>query len=248
MRNAGRLLPSDVKFMCLSKPSRYDDFINMLCFLDNRNPVNLIDVGANIGEFTQDFLLFFPKAIEAICFEPLSQLASDIARNTNDERVKIVSAALGSSKQKAVLKFPYGITSQASFHSYTAEANAFYGVTDRLSEEVDVMTLDEICATFSASHPFILKIDTQGHEIDVLRGGKDTIRRASIAIVECSFAPEYDTPPPSFSEVCKLLYEADLHPVVFQGYNKHISTYAFERDVIFVKSNLLGKIYYQNYR
>ena len=54
LKKAGRILPKNYQSLIWSKPIVYDDFINFLCFLDNKTKVNLIDVGANIGEFSKN--------------------------------------------------------------------------------------------------------------------------------------------------------------------------------------------------
>ncbi len=41
-----------------------------------------------------------------------------------------------------------------------------------------------------------------------------------------------------------MLEEVDLYPVIFQEYGYQVSNYATERDVIFVKPDLLGNIFY----
>ena len=45
----------------------------------------------------------------------------------------------------------------------------------------------------------------------------------------------------------KLLKKIDFYPIIFQDYGQSISSYGFERDVIFVKKRLLDKIFYSNY-
>jgi hypothetical protein len=44
-----------------------------------------------------------------------------------------------------------------------------------------------------------------------------------------------------------LLSECGLYPIVFQDYGRVVSNYAFERDVLFVKRELLSKIWFRNY-
>lgn len=55
LSNAGRVIPKNYWKLCLRNPSRYDDFIQILCFVDNKTTVNLIDIGANVGDFAKDF-------------------------------------------------------------------------------------------------------------------------------------------------------------------------------------------------
>ena len=61
LKKTGKSLPKNYKKLIFKSPTKYDDFINILCFIDNREETNLIDVGANEGVFSKDFLNFFPK-------------------------------------------------------------------------------------------------------------------------------------------------------------------------------------------
>ena len=65
-----RILPDKYKTEIIKDPNRFRDFISFLCFLNNNKVINLIDIGANIGNFSRDFLLFYPKCREIECFEP----------------------------------------------------------------------------------------------------------------------------------------------------------------------------------
>jgi FkbM family methyltransferase len=244
----GRVIPSNYLQLCFRSPARYDDFINFLCFLDNKKTINLIDVGANIGGFTKDFLTFFPSAKEVVCFEPIHHLVEKIRANVDGKKVKVINAGLGSENEKLMISYPEGNTVIASFYKYTDDVNSFYKTGKQVTEEVDVYRLDDQCCEFSRDEEFVVKIDTQGHEIEVIKGGLSVLSRASVVILECSFVPEYSNNSVStFSEASQLLASIDLHPIIFQSYGKAISAYGFERDVIFCKSHLLNNIFYKKY-
>ncbi len=248
LAHAGRMIPRNYLQLCLRSPARYDDFINFLCFLDNQKIVNLIDIGANVGDFSRDFLIFYPNAKEIVCFEPIPHVAENIRSNVGDKRPNVINAGLGSMNRKLTISYPKGNTVIASFHQYTDDVNSFYKTDERVTEEVQVYALDDICADFSRDDAFIVKIDTQGHELEVIKGGLSVLSRASVVLLESSFVPEYSNDSVStFSQASRLLEAIDLYPIIFQGYGKDISTYSFERDVIFVKSHLLPKIFYKNY-
>ena len=109
--------------------------------------------------------------------------------------------------------------------------------------------LDSYCKKFSQQNNFIVKIDAQGHELEIIQGGLKTISRASIVLLECSFAQQYKNKQHTFSKCAQLLSKVDFHPIVFQPRHAGniLSMHAIERNVIFVKKNLLSKVYYKNY-
>ena len=245
-----RYLPKNYKKLIFKDPVIYDDFIQFLCFLDNNSVINLIDIGANKGEFAKNFLLFFPKCNTIKCFEPLSHLNNKIKINLNtkpDLKYQIINKALSNKTGKQKFYYDKNDTGIASLHRYNEDANEFFSKKYEVEEIMEVDLLDNFCKDFSRDDRFVVKIDTQGHEVEVIQGGMETIKRSSLIILECSFAPEYMDKEASFSECCTILKNLDFYPVIFQEYLKKISLYGIERDVIFVKKELLKKIYHKNY-
>ena len=55
---------------------------------------------------------------------------------------------------------------------------------DRKTIEVPGAPLDEIVSTSWIQHPFAVKIDTQGAEVEILRGGEITISQADLLVLE----------------------------------------------------------------
>ena len=51
--------------------------------------------------------------------------------------------------------------------------------------------LDEIGRELDFQENLFVKIDVQGYEGPVLRGGQATLRRAAVVLIETSFAPLY---------------------------------------------------------
>jgi len=245
---AQKFMPRNFIKLCIKDPNKYDDFINLICFLDNKKTINLIDVGGNFGNFAKDFLAFFPNCKKIVCFEPIPSLADKIAKNVNDVRLQIISSALGSSISNKTITYPKNNTPIASFYRHRKELHNFFSPSNLIHEKVNVLRLDDICKSFSTKNDFVVKIDVQGSEIDVIKGGMSVLSRASAVIIEASFLPLYsNTQKPSFTEIAKQLEVAGLFPIIFQGYGKEESFYPFERDVIFVKRDLLPKIFFKNY-
>ncbi len=51
---------------------------------------------------------------------------------------------------------------------------------------VPTITLDEITADGKLPEPYLIKLDTEGHELHVLRGAEQCLRRAGMVIIEVS--------------------------------------------------------------
>jgi hypothetical protein len=58
-------------------------------------------------------------------------------------------------------------------------------------EEVQAMTLRDAAREYQLSPPDFIKMDVQGFEDRVIRGGKDVIRMATYCLMEISLVPLY---------------------------------------------------------
>jgi FkbM family methyltransferase len=246
LRRAGRFIPPDAKRLIFRRPSRYDDFVQFMCFFDNQKAVNLIDIGANVGEFSRDFHHFFPHNDFIYCFEPnpllRNRLESALSHVPN---VSPFAVGLGDEKGVMRLSVPKESAELGSFLRLNADANAHYRTTEAVHYEVPVERLDDLVE--EKDGPTLVKIDVQGFEERVLLGGQSTIERSDAVLLECSFAPVHVGAQPTFNACSSILFSLGFVPVVFQRYGVLINTYAFERDVLFVKRALTPKIYHANY-
>ena len=166
-------------------------------------------------------------------------------------KISIINKALSNKKKNALFFYDKNITELSSLNKYTDQYNSSFKEKFHPREKLflKLEKLDNVCQNFSKKHDFIIKIDTQGNELEVIQGGIKTIARSSILLLECSFAEQYKKKEHTFSKCVNLLSEIDMHPIVFQpphGSYK-LSTYAIERNVVFVKKELLKKVYYKNY-
>lgn len=254
LKKTKRVLPNNYLIEIIKDPNRFHDFINFLCFVKNNKIVNLIDIGANVGNFSRDFILFYPKCSEIICFEPLKFLNEKInekIKNKKNCKIKIINKGLSNKKNKQIFFYDENNTELSSLNKYQNQYSVSFAGQFKPSKKMilEIDLLDNFCEKFSLKKEFIIKIDTQGHELEVIEGGLKTIARASIVLLECSFASQYQKKENSFSKCAQLLNKVGLHPIIFQPRHAGnvLSMHAIERNVIFVKKNLLNKVYYKNY-
>ena len=130
----------------------------------------IIDVGANIGLAAVWFGSLYPgRPIH--CFEPLADNARMIGLNAPSAHINRV--AIGATRGTATLAVDADEV-MASTIPYAHAAGM---------RTVDVTSLDDYVAQQGIERVAILKIDTEGMELDVLAGAKTALRRTdSIAI------------------------------------------------------------------
>lgn len=132
-----------------------------------------LDVGAHIGEYTYAICRHLGQDGRVIAIEPIPDLAQLIERAVRRLRlpVTVINCALSSTAGSADLCIPVAAGRRklgfASLESKTADGEVC---------RVALRTLDEICGDNSQRISFI-KIDVEGHELQVLRGGEKTLRR-----------------------------------------------------------------------
>ena len=233
--------PQGLAWRIWRHPGSYEDQIQLSRFLKSGARNLLIDVGANTGAWAAALLEFFPNTA-IIAFEPDPRARSiylDRFKNKADCTVNPV--AVSSRSGTAELQMAEN-TIYTSLETYAATQDG-RGIKVAQTCAVETRTLDSYDIGTQGYDRVFLKIDVQGHEIDVLRGAAATLQKADVVLLELSFAPEYEGKEPSFAQACQLMHEAGLYPIVFQNYERTLSPYAWERDVIFVKRGLLDGIW-----
>ncbi len=156
-------------------------------------PGTIIDVGVHTG--TQELMAAFPK-VRHLLIEPEAAHAEAIARNYANIPHEFVAAAASDRDGEAVLTSEHRGESAEVTHSRFLDdgTNAGAGLPVRLA------TLDTLVAEAQCEGPFFLKIDTDGHEMEVLGGAKETLKQAAVVVIE---APLH-----SLSERCVALEAA----------------------------------------
>jgi FkbM family methyltransferase len=248
LRKAGIPVSDKTKDEIWRSPGESEDWVNLARFLNPSDPIYLIDVGANTGDFTVRAQQEYAD-LRVVGFEPVaSNFAALQKRFAGNSSVTMHNVA--ASNEAGQTRIYIGRSNSLfSLEKYTSEGDTAYGIGDSSyaeTETIECRTLDSF-ALDPQDRKVLLKVDVQGHEESALDGATATLRLVDVAIIECSFANEYQGRPPSFAGVVRRLAAAGLYPVVFQDYGRTWSTYAFERDVIFVRENLLKNLWYVNY-
>jgi FkbM family methyltransferase len=140
----------------------------------------VFDVGANAGQSARDFLGWFPGS-RIYCFEPVRETYARLRdRYRGQNRVRSFPLALGAEPGTGTM-VREGISEQ--FRLVDAGARGAIGDTDLL-EEVPVSTVDEFCVQAGVDRIGYLKIDTEGADLDVLRGAGRMLAEHRIDLVQ----------------------------------------------------------------
>ena len=181
-RSIGRKIGLNRAIRVLGKSKAYEEAFDKALLNAVRRGDTVWDIGANVGHYTTKFADLVGPSGAVVAFEPSPEnevkLNAAIAGRDN---VSVVAAALGASRQSVRLlqgEDSLGATSRL------VEANEAGGY------EVKVVTGDSIVAEGKAPTPTIMKIDTEGFEIDILKGLSDVLKNPALhsVCVEVHFA------------------------------------------------------------
>ena len=159
-------------------------------------PGTVIDVGANVGQFTVASGKLWPKT-SIYSFEPLpasfSRLRENIAKMLN---VQAYSLAIGEIEKEVELHINTHSHSSSILPLGEAHLRSFPYAQEVGLTTVQMKTLDGMMADEALASPVLLKIDVQGYEAKVLEGAETTLKRVDYIVIESSFRPMYQ------DEVC----------------------------------------------
>jgi len=143
----------------------------------------VLDIGANTGFYTLLACAANPKA-RVTAFEPvpatIEALRSNIALNGFEGRCQTVSCAVADAVGRAAFHVPFGTTPDMASLGRTG----WLGIAGEVTE-VATTTID--AAVGHSGHLDLVKVDVEGHEDVVLKGGLRTLDACRPALIlECN--------------------------------------------------------------
>ncbi len=195
----------------------------------------IFDIGANVGQTTTQAIQYFPRAafyaFEPICntFELLTQ------RFQKTAKVKTIHVAVSDSCGSVSI-----VASSNSQLSHLVMDDTKSNLRDETLETVNTITIDVYCERHGINHIDILKTDTEGHDLQVLKGARLLFGGSKIdwVLVEVSFNPT-DKTHSYFEDVCKYLTDNGMEAYCF--YDHYFSHGGFRQlfcNVLFVRKGL----------
>lgn len=140
----------------------------------------VFDVGANIGSWSKEVLETLNDYSTIYAFEVIPNTYNQLKKNES-KRLKTYCLGLSS------------ITKSSQFFSYekSHELASFYSYKEHnekpLVINVELMNGNEFLAKEKIESIDFLKIDTEGHDLEVLKGFEDTISRKRIRVIQFEY-------------------------------------------------------------
>jgi FkbM family methyltransferase len=145
----------------------------------------VFDVGANVGGYTKAALEVCPSA-KIYGFEPHPLNFAKLARNLEGTSATLFRYALGDSDD--VVTFydrsdKYG-SAHASLYSDVIEV---LHRKESIASQVAIKRLDDVAVGLGVQRIHLLKIDTEGHELAVLKGAERMLRSGQVDVIQFEF-------------------------------------------------------------
>jgi FkbM family methyltransferase len=210
-------------------------------WLDTIGIGTLVDVGANTGQTVEWFHRLRPES-PVYCFEPLpdcfAKLLSALADNP---QAKAFNVALGETEGERTFYRSRFSPSSSLLPMGTLHKELFPETSEGSLETVAVRRLDSYLDEIAISGGLLIKIDVQGAEAQVLRGGHQLLALADAVVAEVCLLPLYEGQS-TFPEILSLLDESDF---AFMGlldqYLRPSDSLPVYCDALFIKRDALRR-------
>lgn len=199
----------------------------------------IYDVGASTGVWSETMLGIFPDArchlFEPLAYHPLfaAALQQRLERVPN---LALHAIAVGDRDAEQTIA-----VAEDGFGSSLNDRGDLPLIRERRS--VAVRRLDSYVREQSLEPPDIVKIDTQGFEAAVLRGGEETIRHAGALLVETWLERDYGPGTPLLPEIIAALKPLGLTLVDFGESFRDESGRLYSVDAFFLAGRLAEKFW-----
>lgn len=140
----------------------------------------IFDIGANRGEWSIAIRKFLSNA-RILAFEPSKKAFELLEQNTLKEGVEIHNLGFSNTSGKKTL---FSDKAGSGFASLTKRRVSHFGIEMNLEEEITLITLNEFVRD-TQIFPNLLKLDVEGHELDVLQGALGVI--SNIQVIQFEF-------------------------------------------------------------
>ena len=190
---------------------------------------SIFDVGANVGDKALRFSSSFPDA-EICCFEPITSTYRLLRQN--------------SAKNGRIRCFPYAISDAEGKGLAISEANSqmswLVGPSDNCMgspvQEVTLTTIDKFCAANGINRIDIIKTDTEGHDLAVLRGAAGMLKKSVTFVMSEVGMKEIDTRHSYFHAVNEYLMRFKFIFCGFYDLNYEADGTVSYADALFVRA------------
>lgn len=191
------------------------------------NPATVIDVGVASG--THALYETFPNAFH-LMIEPLEEFTEDIRLLLSSYKGKVIFAAASSTDGEIEINVhTEHLEGSSTLHE---QMGAEF---DGVKRKVKAITLDKVIAEEGLIGPYLIKVDVQGAELDVLDGAKRVLADTELLLLEVSLFEFLRGSPQFFDIVLYMKNQGFVVYDIYAGVNRPFDGALGQCDIAFVK-------------
>lgn len=219
------LYPSHFLGLLMSNPYRNGEYKFLKKHVAKFNDKSLIfDVGANIGEYSEKILEFNPS-VNIQCFEPIPDTFKQLTlKHKEYKNVTLNNFAL-SDVMGSRSMYEYGKLNGTN--SLEKHPNLISENTNKI--ETTLQTIDHFCEVNKIDFIDYVKIDVEGHEVNVIKGAKKLIQEKRIGSIQFEYNYLWKNTTNTIEEVFNILSDNyQIYRLTFWG---KIATKKFQKSL-----------------
>jgi len=226
----------------LSKVKKYDE-LKKWQFIRTFDIKNIIDVGASEGQFIKLMIQFFPNA-HIYAFEPIEDCYKKLhAKFLSYENIHLYNTALADQEGESSFSLSSATPSSSLLKMSNLHKKLFPHTASTREQTVNVMKLDNVLDVNDFNGMTLMKIDVQGAEDKVFRGGQNILDKVSMVISEVSYTRLY-VDQPLFDDINKALSDKGfIYIGNLEQFYTPVTKAPLFADAIFVRKEVHDQLY-----
>lgn len=191
--NVAPLVASNPKLLPLMRQGVHPEIYARLngSWFRESNIRTVLDIGANTGQFTKTVHALLPDAM-VYAFEPQEDCFTEMQRSfAGSPRLHAIETAIGDEDGETTFHRNEFSQSSSVLELTGLHKEAFPWATESREIQVPIHRLDSLQSELELTPSILIKIDVQGYEDRVLRGGEQVIRQADFVLIETAFEQLY---------------------------------------------------------
>ncbi len=220
----------------LSRKHKTENLYDLIKLRLEENPCDhLLDVGANMGDFTFNLSPLFERSF---CFEPNKELIIKLNdRFKKNNSIEIIPNGVGDKieEKNFFITNDKGKTLSSIKRQNEIIRKLLKNTKIHNEYNINIITLENFIIKNNLNNKnFFLKIDTQGNDLEVLHGLKNYTENIKYIKIEMPVINIYDIGY-NFNEINYFMKKNNFSPLYFEHITRDKSGCLVEYDVVFEK-------------
>lgn len=206
--------------------------MNLIYLSKYFTPKNVLDIGGHTGEFYSEIKSAYPDC-QVYIIEGNKECEFILKSLNTRYRISLMS-----DKEKELIYYRTKKDPLCTGNSIYREITEVFSDENIIQEKRITETIDNI---FLGKEEFdLIKVDTQGSELDILTGGKKIMEDTKGIILEVSFTP-YNNGAPLYAQVVEFMNNNNFieREVLDQSCHYLPTGPLLQRDILFINKNVL---------